>query len=315
MNQPDLLSAALAGVLSFLSPCVLPLIPAYLSFISGATAAELSARRNRGKVFMRSISFSGGFTLAFTLLGIIFSGGAMFVGRSNASEYIGILGGLIVILLGFNMLFDFIKILDKDARFIGKFSGKKSEGLLGSFLFGLAFAAGWSPCIGPILASILLYASRDGNMAKAAALLLSYSLGFAVPFLAAGLFFDRMKPVLSFFSRHSRGVRIVSGLVLIVFGIAMAAGSLGSVSAFASSLGYGIKKFTAQEPGAARGIGAGIWFLIAAVVVLPALLKKRKLPLLGRIAVGVAAAAAIAELFGVFSILSILAKWLTFSGI
>lgn len=315
MNRPDLLSAALAGVLSFLSPCVLPLIPAYLSFISGATAAELSARENRAKVFLRSIAFSAGFTLAFTILGIVFSGGAMFVGRSAISGYIGILGGLVVVLLGFNMLFDFIRILDKDTRLIGKFSGKKAKGMPGSFLLGLAFAAGWSPCIGPILASILLYASREGNIAQAAALLFSYSLGFAIPFLAAGLFFDRMKPVLSFFSKHSRGVRVVSGIVLIVFGIAMAWGSLGSVSAFASRLGYGIEKFMAKEAGAARAIGAGIWVLVAAAIALPALLKKRKLMLPGRIAAVSALAAAIAELFGFFSILSILAKWLTFSGI
>jgi len=213
------------------------------------------------------------------------------------------------------MLFDFIRILDRDTRLIGKFSGKKAKGMPGSFLLGLAFAAGWSPCIGPILASILLFASREGKVAQAAALLLSYSLGFAIPFLAAGLFFDRMKPVLSFFSRHGHGVRIVSGVVLVVFGISMAAGSLGSVSGFASRLGYGIEKFTAQEPGTAKAIGAGFWLLIAAAAGIPAFLEKRKLGIMGRVAAGAAAAAAIAELFGLFSLLSIIAKWLTFSGI
>jgi len=315
MNGPDLLSAALAGALSFLSPCVLPLIPAYLSFISGATAAELSARRNRGRVFARSIAFSAGFTLAFTVLGIAFSGSAMFIGGSRASKYIGLIGGFVVALLGLNMLFDFIRILDRDTRLIGRFSGKKAKGMTGAFLLGLAFAAGWSPCIGPILASILLYAGREGNVARASALLLSYSLGFALPFLAAGLFFDRVKPILSFFARHSRGVRTISGIVLIVFGVAMAAGSLGSVSGFASRLGYGVEEFTTRDTGTARVVGASLWLLIAAAAVLPALLKKRKPATPGLIAAGIAAAAAAAELFGLFSVLSLLAKWLTFSGI
>ena len=315
MSGPGFFSAALAGALSFLSPCVLPLIPAYLSFVSGAAAAELSAKRNRGRVLLRSLAFSAGFTLAFTVLGIAFSGGAMFIGGSGASSYIGLVGGFVVALLGLNMLFDFIGILGRDTRLIGRFSGKKIKGVAGAFLLGLAFAAGWSPCIGPILASILLYASREGSVARASALLLSYSLGFAIPFLAAGFFFDRAKPILAFFARHSRGVRLVSGIVLVVFGIVMAAGSLGSISGLASRLGYGVEEFAARNKGAAKAIGASLWLLVAASIVLPGFLKKRKFATPRLIAAGIAAAAAAAELFGIFSILSLLAAWLTFSGI
>lgn len=319
MNAPGLLSALAAGVLSFLSPCVLPLIPAYLSFISGATASELSARSTRARVFLRSLAFSAGFTLAFTILGIVFSGGAMFVGRGSASKYIGIAGGILVVLLGLNLLFDFIKLLDIDARLIGKFSGKKAHGSLSAALLGFAFAAGWSPCIGPILASILLFAGREGNILRAAALLFSYSLGFALPFLATGLFFEKLKPLLSFFTRHGKAVRSVSGIVLILFGIAMAAGSLGSLSSIASKAGYGIEAFVAKNGEAARLIGAGIWAAVAIAFMMPSALRgKRGLaPKWGVAAIGggLSAALAIAELLGGLSTLSLVASWLTYAGI
>jgi cytochrome c-type biogenesis protein len=131
-------------------------------------------------------------------LGVVFSGSAMFVDGNKASQYIGVIGGIVVIILGTNMLLDFLGFLNADSRIIAKLSGTKTKGLTGSFLLGLAFAAGWSPCIGPILASILLMASREGSIGNAAFLLLSYSLGFALPFLASGLFFEKLKPLLAF---------------------------------------------------------------------------------------------------------------------
>lgn len=318
MNAPGLLSAVAAGVLSFLSPCVLPLIPAYISFISGATASELSEKRSRTRIFMRSLAFSAGFTLAFTILGIVFSGGAMFVGKGSASKYIGIAGGILVALLGLNLLFDFIKLLNADLRLIGRFSGKKARGFVGAALLGFAFAAGWSPCIGPILASILLFAGREGNIPRAAALLFSYSLGFAIPFLATGLFFDKLKPLLSFFSRHGKAVRSVSGIVLILFGIAMAAGSLGSLSSLAVKTGYGIEAFVGKNGETARLIGAGIWAALAIAFIMPAATRgKRGLsPKWGLAAIGgLSAALAIAELLGGLSTLSLVAGWLTYAGI
>lgn len=324
MNLPGILSAGLAGLLSFISPCVLPLIPAYLSFISGASVAELGSGKARSRVFARSLAFSAGFTLAFTILGIAFSGGAMFVGRGQASLYIGIAGGILVILLGLNLIFDFVKFLNIDARFIAKFSGKKTGGIPGAIILGFAFAAGWSPCIGPILGSILLFAGREGNIPRAALLLLSYSLGLALPFLATGLFFDRLKPLLAFFTRRGKEVRIVSGLVLIVFGIAMAAGSLGSVSALAAKAGYGLEAFVEAQPGAAKTVGAVLWASIGlafAAFYVVALRQARKngsrLTLTSRVAAAmsfVSLALALAEAAGIFSTLALLSGWLTFTG-
>jgi len=320
MNAPGLFSAGLAGLLSFLSPCVLPLVPAYLSFISGTTAAELSGGHSRGKIFVRSLAFSLGFTLAFTILGIIFSGGAMFVGQGGASRYVDIAGGILVIFLGFNLIFDFMKFLNADSRLIGRFTGQKGGGILSSTLLGLAFAAGWSPCIGPILASILLYAGRERNIPGAMILLLSYSPGFAIPFLLTGLFFDRLKPLLSFFSRHGKAVRGVSGIVLILFGAAMAMGSLGSLTSLAAKAGYGLESFIKNRPDFARFLAAGIWAIIAAAMALPLLLSgKKKFSSRRKIVVsGLAIAAALlaaAELAGIFSTFALVARWLTFSGI
>jgi cytochrome c-type biogenesis protein len=332
MNSPGLLSAAFAGLLSFLSPCVLPLIPAYLSFISGSSVTALSKGEDRARLFGRSLAFSAGFTLAFTVLGIIFSGSAMFVGGNRASQYIGIIGGIIVIVLGMNMLFDFLKFLSADSRLIAKMSGGKNKGLSGSFVLGLAFAAGWSPCIGPILASILLMASREGDVGKAATLLLSYSLGFALPFLASGLFFEKLKPLLSFLTRKGKTVRTISGIVLIVLGLAMALGSLGSINAFAARLGYGLEDFIHASPLAAALLGAGFWLLVAAFFFWPFIFKtpsgeSSKNPaesksqrlskkMRSRLIPAMAALAlAGAEIAGIFSILDLLVRWLSFSGI
>ena len=234
MNVPGLLSAAIAGLLSFLSPCVIPLVPAYLSFISGASIQSLSSKEARGRVFARSLFFAAGFTLAFVAFGIAFSGSAMFIGQGGSKRAVGIAGGILVILFGLNMIFDLIKPLGRDTRLLGRFSGRKTAGNLGALALGLAFAAGWSPCIGPILSSILIYASRQENIPKAVGLMLAYSAGFALPFLAAGLFFDRVRPMLAFFSRHGKIVRYVSGTILIFFGAAMATGSLTALTAFLS---------------------------------------------------------------------------------
>jgi len=188
MNQPDFFAAFGAGLISFISPCVLPLLPAYLSLLSGLTVKQITENQKKSKLFIASLMFSLGFTLAFTAMGIIFSGGMGMIGGAS-SQTIGTISGVLIIILGCNIIFDFIKILQSDVRLIQKFSGKE-RGQVNAFLMGLAFAAGWSPCIGPILASILLMAAKKANMLSAALLLVAYSIGFAVPFVASALFFE-----------------------------------------------------------------------------------------------------------------------------
>jgi len=151
-------------------------------------------------------------------------------------------------------------------------------------------------------------------------LLLSYSLGFAIPFLLTGLFFDRLKPLLSFFSRHGKAVRGVSGIVLIIFGAAMAMGSLGSLTSLAAKAGYGLEGLIKNRPDFARFLAAGIWAIIAAAMALPLLLSgkktfsSRRKIVVSSLAIAAALLAA-AELAGIFSTLALLARWLTFSGI
>jgi cytochrome c-type biogenesis protein len=331
MSVPGVFTALLAGFLSFISPCVLPLVPAYLSFISGASGAELASGSMRTRVLARSLGFSAGFTLAFAILGVLFSGSAMFVGGGNPAPWIGTVGGIVVIVLGLNMMFDILRFLDADKRLIAGFSGRKSKGMGSAAMLGFAFAAGWSPCIGPILASILLFAARQGDVSRSLILLGAYSLGLAIPFVAAGIFFDRAKPLLAFLSRKGKTVRTASGIVLIAFGIAMAAGSLNSVTARAVKSGYLLRDFTARSPLLSAIIGAVIWLAAGAALYFP---SRKKLKLRAEVQVsasgsgssrkrlslpvlfGAAALAlAIAELVHAFSLLGFVASWLTWQGI
>jgi len=258
MSAPSVLSALLAGLLSFLSPCVLPLVPAYVSFISGISAEQLKDGSARGRIIRSnlglSLSFVLGFTLVFAIMGVAFSGGARMLQSAGLSRVLDLAGGILVILLGANVIFDFIGFLRVDSRPVGRFSGKKIANGAQAALLGMSFAAGWSPCIGPLLASILFMAGQSGSAPRAFFLLLAYSAGLGLPFLLTGLFFEKARPIIGFFSRHAHQIRIVSGLVLIVEGIGMALGRLSRFPAQAASLGYRLSRFIDAMPGLATGI-------------------------------------------------------------
>jgi cytochrome c-type biogenesis protein len=224
MSGVGVFSAALAGLLSFLSPCVVPLIPAYLSMVSGYSTAEVRAGRGRWRTLGRSLAFVAGFALLFSALGLVFSGAAMLLG--GLSRTVTIAAGCLIVALGLNMIFDFIKILDREL----KPRGYASRGYAGAFILGLAFGAGWTPCVGPILSSILLIAAQGGEAGRALGLLAAYSAGLGLPFIAAGLFLDRLTPLMNWFKRHGDFVRILSGIVLMVLGALMATGRLSNLS-------------------------------------------------------------------------------------
>ncbi len=319
MTQPGLLAAFAAGLVSFVSPCVLPLLPAYLSLLSGLTVKELSGQQKKAKLLSTSLMFSAGFTLAFTILGVVFAGGMSFVG-GGASRLFGEIAGAVVIVLGLNMLFDFIKILGNDARLIQKFAGK-GRGQVNAFLMGLAFAAGWSPCIGPILASILLMAARNANVGNAVLLLIAYSAGFAIPFIASALFFEKLSPLLRFLKKHGNGVRIASGILLIGFGAAMLLGSVSQLSSLAARAGSTLLSLKTESPAVSRSIGAALWLLFSFLSIRP-ILKRRSLEgtphvktPLPYIFAGLFALFAVLEIFGVLSLVGGIGGWLTFSGI
>jgi len=330
MSPPSIAAAFVAGFVSFISPCVLPLLPAYLSFLSGLTVQELSAQKKRTRLLGISLMFTSGFTLVFTLMGIVFAGGMSFVGR-NESKIFNVAAGFVIIFLGLNVLFDFIRVLGSDSRLIQRYAGK-GRGQVNAFLMGLAFAAGWSPCIGPILASILMMAARNANIAYAALLLIAYSLGFGIPFIASALFFEKLSPLLRFFKNHGNSVRIISGILLIGFGVAMSLSSVSRISAVAAQLGSTLLNFTTSSPGLSKIIGAGIWSLLA-LLPIRTLLRTQKTTrdqahlkddepgmlrssiIIASLFLGVFVVLAFLELRGKIKVLEIISHWLTFSGI
>jgi cytochrome c-type biogenesis protein len=217
MNSLPLpIAAFVAGILSFLSPCVLPLVPGYVSLISGASVDDLksSDRRMLSTVMLHSVTFILGFSFVFIVLGAAATGlGQLF------NEYRHILArvaGVVVIIFGLHLTGILkIKALYADKRL---HEVKGSSSALGSFVVGFAFAFGWTPCIGPILAGILALASQEDRVLKGVMLLAIYSLGLAVPFMLTSLGVDRFLVFYGKFRRHLHTVEVVSGVLLIVVG-------------------------------------------------------------------------------------------------
>ncbi|TFG81296.1 MAG: cytochrome c biogenesis protein CcdA [Spirochaetales bacterium] len=312
MNQITVFVAFGAGLLSFLSPCVLPLIPGYLSFISGREASELRDGTRRAGVFFRTLFFVFGFSVVFVGLGLVFSGsGMLFAGR--ATRWITMAAGLIIVLFGLNMLFDFIKILNREAR---AHVISKPAGAIGAFTVGMAFGAGWTPCIGPILASILLVAARSGTTAEAVLLLAVYSFGLAVPFLLAGLFFERLSPLMAWFKQRGRQVRMASGILLVALGLAMSLGRLTALNAVFPRWGVALNAFLARDPTGATIAGVLFWVFVAAAIAAVPLIRKNRFATCWRIALlGVLSIIIAMEALGIVSIVKIAAGWLLFQGV
>ncbi|HRY54860.1 MAG TPA: cytochrome c biogenesis protein CcdA [Spirochaetia bacterium] len=325
MTAPALGAAFGAGLLSFLSPCVLPLIPGYLSFVSGESLAGIRSGAGRARIASRTAAFAAGFTLVFVALSLVLSGARSILGGLPAA--LNAAAGILVALLGLNIVFDFAKVLNLEARFHPKAGG---GGHAGAFLLGLAFAAGWSPCVGPILASVLLFASGEGNALRSAALLGAYSLGLALPFLAVGLFFERLTPLMSWLKRHGSGLRIGSGLFLVALGAFMALGRLGLLSSLAARAGFALQGALGSRPGLLRLAGSALWTAAAALVASPALRGRGaagsgaaasgpeaapRRPPRARLLVALALAlTAAGEAAGLWSTARILASWLLFQG-
>ncbi|MGA9567134.1 MAG: cytochrome c biogenesis protein CcdA [Candidatus Korobacteraceae bacterium] len=233
-SLPLPLAAFLAGILSFLSPCVLPLVPGYVSLISGATVEDLQSdnRRLLGTVMLHSLTFILGFSVVFIALGAV----ATSIGQL-ANEYHHILArvaGVIVIIFGLHLTGLLkIKALYADKR-LHEVKGGSSA--WGSFAVGFAFAFGWTPCIGPILATILVFAGAQETLFKGVFLLAVYSLGLAVPFLLTSLGVDRFLGFYGKFRRHLHTVEVVSGVLLIAVGVLIFMNNLKLLSGYLAFL-------------------------------------------------------------------------------
>ncbi|HEX6534406.1 MAG TPA: cytochrome c biogenesis protein CcdA [Gemmatimonadaceae bacterium] len=202
-----------AGLLSFLSPCVLPLIPSYVTFITGMSLDEV--QRSRRAALLHSLLFILGFTLIFLALGAT----ASVLGRVllSAREWIARVGGALIIVFGLYLLglFD-LRAFGRERRV---HLADKPVGYLGTVLVGVAFGAGWTPCIGPILGSILIYTSSAADLQRGLLLLFAYSLGLAIPFLLAALAIDRFLAAFARFRGAMVWVNRVGGVLLIVVGV------------------------------------------------------------------------------------------------
>ncbi|MBG0795560.1 cytochrome c biogenesis protein CcdA [Methylocystis sp. H62] len=221
-------AAAAAGLLSFLSPCVLPLVPPYLTYLAGVSMEDLELETRsaaRRDILLSSILFVLGFTTVFVALGATASafGGVL---RANMHILSWVAGG-IIILMGLH----FIGLLKVDLLYREKRAEiAKPMGLFGAYVMGLAFAFGWTPCIGPILAAILAVAGTQETVPLGAALLATYSLGLGLPFILAGLALGRFLAFVARFRRHFGKVEKIVGVLLVFTGIAFLTGGVQEMS-------------------------------------------------------------------------------------
>jgi len=222
MSQPQEISGMIAfsaGLLSFASPCVLPLVPSYITYITGASFKELTDVEARSKLRWATISHSLCFIIGFSLVFVLMGASATYLGQLLVQYQYWIMkgGGVLIILLGVHFA-GIIKLpfLHMEKRFEMR---KKPLGYAGSFLVGVVFAAGWTPCIGPILSTILIYASTSKSFTTGILLLTYYSIGLGIPFFLSSLAFNSFLSAFDKIKRYMRVINIVSGLFLIGIGI------------------------------------------------------------------------------------------------
>lgn len=223
-------AAAAAGLLSFLSPCVLPLVPPYLTWLAGSSLEEISGDKpppgTTRRAFLRALAFVLGFSAVFIALGA----SASVIGRA-LSEHLSLLSrfaGIVIVILGLHFLGLLrIPLLYREARFG---LGTQPAGLLGAFLMGLAFAFGWTPCVGPVLASILLIAGAEDSVGQGAGLLAAYAAGIGIPFLLAAVFVRPFLGFLARFRRHLGAMEKVIGALLVATGILIFTGSMADIA-------------------------------------------------------------------------------------
>lgn len=209
--------AALAGIVAFLSPCVLPVVPGYLAYVSGlAGQREQGARR--GRMVTGSILFIAGFTFVFMLIGGFV--GAIGYQVQAYSEWINRIAGIIVILMGLLFIGLFPASMSGEKRI----SKRPDAGLLGAPLMGMVFGFGWTPCIGPTFAAVTSLALTGGSLERGAILALAYSLGLGAPFVLFALLYDRALSFSSWVRKHRRAITIIGGVVLIIIGTLLLTG-------------------------------------------------------------------------------------------
>ena len=230
MHQLNVATAFLAGLVSFASPCVLPLVPSYLSFLTGTSLEDLkreSSSKAKARVLAHALAFIAGFTVIFVAIGLSASAiGGIFV---NNKRLVEMLGGAVIVVLGLQMM-GILKIpalmMDKRVH-----ATPRPQSLWVSFLVGLGFAAGWSPCIGPILSAIILLASQE-RLPQATFLLFVYSMGLAIPFLITAAAITQTLGALNRLKRYLPVIEATSGAILVATGIVVATDQFTRIAGF-----------------------------------------------------------------------------------
>lgn len=213
----------LEGIITFISPCLLPMLPIYISYFAGG------GQRTVGKTLKGALGFVFGFTLIFILMGALAGTVGSFLRQYQT--LVNIVSGLIVILFGLNFLGIFKWNLFKGSA---RFKNGDSMGFFSAFLFGIIFSVGWTPCVGAFLGSALMLASQQGHVLEGTLMLLAYSLGLGIPFLLSAVLIDYLKGAFDWIKKHYGVINIVSGILLIVIGILMATGAMGWLLGFLS---------------------------------------------------------------------------------
>ncbi len=233
MTEVTILVALFAGIASFVAPCILPMIPAFLAYISGTTVTELSSKSgstltiNRTGIILNTVFFVLGFSVVFSALGVLINSVLSSV-AGDIIQSLNYVGGIIIISFGlFLLLSTKIRALNIERKFFPK--RKKSSYPL-SFIFGLAFAAGWTPCVGPILGTILTLAATTPSVSFH--LLLAYSLGLGIPFVLMGVFFSRATRVIRAMSKHLKYYNLILGGFIIILGILVFTNQLAYIANF-----------------------------------------------------------------------------------
>ena len=224
---PAMMIAMAAGILSFLSPCVLPIVPPYLAFMGGVSVSEMEeAKESRRRVLVAAGFFVLGLSTVFVLLGLAFSTlGRMLLAYQ---DWFIIVSGVVVMIFGAHFL-GVIRIgfLQQEARLD---AGDRGGSALGAYVLGLAFAFGWTPCIGPILGAILSLAASEADVMRGTTLLAVYALGLGLPFLLVAAFFPRLTRVMAWMKRHMERIERTSGLLLWTVGLMMLTGQFTAFS-------------------------------------------------------------------------------------
>ncbi|MDR0586890.1 MAG: cytochrome c biogenesis protein CcdA [Treponema sp.] len=263
MTDLSALLAFGAGLLSFFSPCVFPLIPSYLFFVGGMgleqAAEEKPVNRvGKGPVLGKTAFFVLGFSAVFVITSIVLSGLIV----ASGAKFVDIAAGIVVIILGLNVLFDFLKFLNYEKRLrINRTPGAGQGGFTGAFFAGAAFGAGWTPCVGSVLGSMLLLAGQSGRPGLAAFYLVLYSAGLGLPFLAAALFFDCFLAGAQKIKKHLPLIQKTSGVLLVCTGLLILSGRFQAINILIQKWQYSFIVWAENRGPVARLIASWLSFL------------------------------------------------------